>query len=102
MSGARNEARLAGIILTPHVSEKATRIAESDRQIGFRVRPDASKGEIKQAVEWLFDVEVAAVATLNQAGKARGMGARRGRRAGWKKAYVSLKPGHDIDFAGPE
>ncbi|MGH8161376.1 MAG: 50S ribosomal protein L23 [Gammaproteobacteria bacterium] len=102
MSEAKGEARLAGIILAPHVSEKATRIAEANHQIGFRVRPDANKGEIKQAVEWLFEVEVASVSTMHQAGKARGMGARRGRRAGWKKAYVTLKPGHDIDFAGPE
>ncbi|MGH8161676.1 MAG: 50S ribosomal protein L23 [Gammaproteobacteria bacterium] len=97
-----NEARLAGIILAPHVSEKATRIAERNRQIGFRVRPDASKTEIRQAVEKLFEVEVASVTTLNQAGKARGMGARRGRQAAWKKAYVTLKPGHDIDFVGAE
>ncbi|MDN5865139.1 MAG: 50S ribosomal protein L23 [Gammaproteobacteria bacterium] len=97
-----NEARLASIIVAPHVSEKASRVAENDRQICLRVRPDADKGEIAQAVERLFEVEVASVTTLNQPGKSRGMGRIRGRRAGWKKAYVTLKPGHDIDFAGPE
>ncbi len=97
-----NESRLANLIVAPHVSEKATRIAESGRQITFRVRPDASKVEIRKAVEQLFEVEVATVTTLNQRGKRRGMGAQRGRRSDWKKAYVTLKPGHDIDFAGPE
>lgn len=97
-----NEARLARIILAPHISEKATRVAESAHQICFRVRSDAAKGEIARAVEQLFEVEVAAVTTLNQPGKSRGMGRVQGRRPGWKKAYVTLKPGHDIDFAGPE
>jgi len=97
-----NEARLTNIILAPHVSEKATRAAENDHQICFRVRPDADKGEIAQAVEKLFEVEVASVSTLNQPGKSRGMGRIHGRTSGWKKAYVTLKPGHDIDFAGPE
>lgn len=97
-----NSARLVNLVLAPHVSEKATRIAESDRQIAFRVRRDASKPEIRRAVETLFEVEVAAVTTVNQRGKRRGSGARRGRRSDWKKAYVTLKPGHDIDFAGAE
>lgn len=97
-----NEARLTRIILGPHVSEKATRLAENNRQICFRVRPDANKGEIAQAVERLFEVEVASVTTLNQSGKSRSMGRIQGRRSGWKKAYVTLKPGHDVDFAGPE
>ncbi len=97
-----NEARLAEIILAPLVSEKATRVAERNRQIGFRVRPDANKAEIRRAVEKLFEVEVASVTTLNQTGKTRGMGARKGRQSGWKKAYVTLRPGHDIDFAGAE
>lgn len=97
-----NEARLTNIMVAPHVSEKTTRVAESNHQICFRVRTDANKGEIARAVEQLFDVEVASVTTLNQLGKSRGMGMIRGRTPDWKKAYVTLKPGYDIDFAGPE
>jgi large subunit ribosomal protein L23 len=102
MSTVENEARLADIILAPHVSEKTTRLAESHRQIGFRVRANASKSEIRRAVEVLFEVEVAGVRTLNQSGKRRGMGRIRGRQSNWKKAYVTLKPGFDIDFAGAD
>jgi len=94
--------RLANLILAPHVSEKTTRVAEDNRQIAFKVRRDASKPEIKLAVETLFEVEVEAVTTVTQHGKARGMRGSRGRRSDWKKAYVTLKPGHDIDFAGAE
>lgn len=94
--------RLANLIQAPHVSEKTTRIGDAHRQIAFRVRRDATKPEIKQAVETLFEVEVDAVTTVNQRGKARGMRGNRGRRSDWKKAYVTLKPGHDIDFLGAE
>lgn len=97
-----NEARLTRIIEAPHISEKATRVAEESNQITFRVRSDANKREIAQAVAKLFEVEVASVTTVSQPGKSRGMGRIQGRRSGWKKAYVTLKPGHDIDFAGPE
>lgn len=95
-------ARLANLLLAPHVSEKATRIAEGDRQIAFRVRGDATKPEIKRAVEELFEVEVEAVTTVNRRGKRGGMNAGRGRRSDSKKAYVTLKPGFDIDFAGAD
>ncbi len=94
--------RLANLILAPHVSEKATRVAEAHRQIAFKVRRDASKPEIKLAVETLFEVEVETVTTVNQRGKTRGARGSRGRRSDWKKAYVTLKVGHDIDFAGAE
>lgn len=95
-------ARRSYLLLGPLVSEKASRVAETDRQIGFRVRRDATKPEIRKAVEELFDVEVAEVTTLNQRGKRRAKGARKFQRADWKKAYVKLKPGHDIDFVGVE
>lgn len=98
MSGGRAER----LILAPHLSEKATRVAEDGRQIVFRVRRDATKPEIRRAVEALFEVEVQAVTTVAQRGKQRGFRASRGRRSDWKKAYVTLKPGHDIDFAGAE
>lgn len=94
--------RLESLILAPHLSEKATRVAEESRHIAFRVRRDATKPEIRQAVEALFDVEVESVTTVNHRGKQRGFRASRGRRSDWKKAYVTLKPGHDIDFAGAE
>ncbi len=97
-----NSGRLEQLILAPHVSEKATRIAEESRQIAFRVRLDATKPEVKRAVETLFDVEVAAVTTVRQRGKVRGFRSGRGQRPDWKKVYVTLKPGHDIDFAGVE
>ena len=94
--------RLAELIRIPHVSEKATRIAEAHRQITFRVRRDASKPEIGRAVEALFEVKVEAVTIVNHRGKHSGTGVRRGRRADWKKAYVTLRPGYDIDFVGTE
>lgn len=94
--------RLANLILAPHVSEKTTRVAEAHRQIAFKVRRDATKPEIKVAVETLFEVEVDTVTTVSQRGKTRGMRGSQGRRSNWKKAYVTLKPGHDIDFAGAD
>ena len=97
-----NEERLMGIIVAPHVSEKSTRIADGSNQIAFRVRADARKPEIHRAVEKMFNVEVESVSVLNVKGKTKGLrGRRRGRRPDWRKAYVRLKPGHDIDFVGP-
>ena len=64
--------------------------------------PDARKPEIKQAVELMFKVEVESVQVMNVKGKRKGFGRVRGKRSDWKKAYVSLKPGHDIDFMGAE
>lgn len=94
--------RQAGLILAPHVSEKTTRVGDAHRQIAFRVRRDAAKPEIKRAVETLFEVEVERVTTTTQRGKTSGARSSRGRRSDWKKAYVTLKPGHDIDFAGAD
>ncbi|HEX5314310.1 MAG TPA: 50S ribosomal protein L23 [Gammaproteobacteria bacterium] len=98
-----NADRLAELIRAPQISEKATRIAEAHRQIVFRVRPEASKPEIKRAVEAMFEVKVEKVTTLRRQGKlgGRAMG-RSGRHSDWKKAYVTLQPGFDIDFAGTE
>jgi len=96
------EARLADIIRAPHVSEKSTRVADKHRQMVFEVRPDASKPEIRQAVEKMFNVQVASVTVSNVAGKRKMSGRVRGRRQDWKKAYVRLKPGQDIDFAGAQ
>ena len=90
------------VLVAPHVSEKSTRIADGSSQITFRVRTDARKPEIKQAVERMFNVEVESVSVLNVKGKIKGLrGRNRGRRPNWRKAYVRLKDGHDIDFMGP-
>jgi large subunit ribosomal protein L23 len=97
-----NEERLMRVLLSPHVSEKSTRIAEANGQIAFKVVSDASKPEIKRAVEKMFDVQVDSVRVLNVKGKRKGFGRVRGRRKDWKKAYVSLKPGQDIDFLAGE
>lgn len=97
-----NQERLMSILIAPHVSEKSTRIADGSNQITFRVRNDARKPEIQLAVEQMFDVEVESVAVLNVKGKRKGFrGRNQGRRPNWRKAYVRLKPGHDIDFIGP-
>ena len=96
-----NQERLAKVLLAPHVSEKAT-IAADNGQFVFKVAKDATKLEIKRAVEAMFEVEVENVRTLNVKGKTKRVGAIAGRRKNWKKAYVSLKEGQDIDFVGAE
>ncbi len=91
--------RLLTLLLAPTVSEKATHIADKHSQVVFRVAQDATKPEVKAAVELLFKVEVEAVQIANVKGKAKRFGAYSGRRRHWKKAYVSLKPGQEINFA---
>ncbi|HCK82821.1 MAG TPA: 50S ribosomal protein L23 [Candidatus Competibacter sp.] len=93
-----NQERLLQILLAPHVSEKTNRLAERHNQVVFKVLPDASKPEIKGAVETLFNVKVKGVTVLNVKGKRKRFGASYGRRSDWKKAYVSLEAGHEIDF----
>ena len=97
-----NQERIFKVLLGPHVSEKASIVADEHNQFVFRVARDATKLEIRKAVEKLFDVEVQSVRTLNVRGKTKFFGRTEGRRPHWKKAYVSLKPGHDIDFLAPE
>ena len=94
--------RLMTILLGPHVSEKTTRVAEKHNQVAFRVRTDADKAEIRKAVELLFEVKVENVTVVNVKGKAKRFGQTPGRRSDWKKAYVKLAEGHDIDFLNPE
>jgi large subunit ribosomal protein L23 len=94
------EERLLKVILAPHISEKATFAAENDNTIVFKVAKDANKAEIKGAVEKLFEVEVTGVRTVVVKGKTKRHGARFGRRSDWKKAYVTLAEGADIDFMG--
>lgn len=98
-----NDERLMRVLLGPHISEKSTRIADKPKkQITFKVVVDATKNEIKHAVEKLFNVKVAAVNVNNMTGKTRNFRQRPGRRNDWKKAYVTLQEGHDINFTGAE
>jgi large subunit ribosomal protein L23 len=94
--------RLMQVLVAPHVSEKGARVAEQGNQIVFRVLRDATKPEIKAAVELMFEVKVDAVQVVNVAGKAKRFGGRAGRRSDFKKAYVTLAQGQTIDFAGAE
>ncbi len=94
-----NQERLLQVLLAPQVSEKATYVADKNNQVVFKVAADATKPEIKAAVELLFKVEVDAVQVLNVKGKVKRRGAIAGRREGWKKAFVCLKPGQEIQFA---
>ena len=91
--------RLMQVILAPIVTEKATFVAEKNQQIAFRVIPDATKPEIKAAVELLFKVDVVAVQVLNRKGKVKRFGRFVGRRRNERKAYVSLKDGQEINLA---
>jgi large subunit ribosomal protein L23 len=93
-----NPERLMMVLLEPITSEKSTRIAEQSNQIAFRVLKTATKAEIKQAVEQLFQVSVKAVSVLNMAGKTKRFRQTEGKRSDWKKAYVSLAAGQEIDF----
>ena len=102
MTGAAHEKRLMTIILGPHVSEKSTAVADQNNQVVFKVRPDATKVEIRKAVELLFEVKVGNVTVVNVPGKVRLPGANRGRKSDWKKAYVKLAPGQNLDFMGVE
>ena len=94
-----NDHRLMQIILAPNVTEKATFVAEKNNQVAFRVIGDATKPEIKAAVELLFKVQVEAVQVLNRKGKEKRFGRFIGRRRNERKAYVSLKDGQEINLA---
>ncbi len=94
--------RLSQVLIAPHVSEKSAILADSASQHVFKVLPNASKQEIKNAVEQLFQVKVASVRTVNVRGKNKRFGRVMGKRSDWKKAYVRLEDGHDIDFTGME
>ncbi|MDH3210158.1 MAG: 50S ribosomal protein L23 [Burkholderiaceae bacterium] len=95
-----NDGRLSRVLVAPIVSEKATLLADKHNQVLFKVLRDATKPEIKAAVELMFKVEVESVRTLQQKGKATRFGRSIGRRDHAKKAYVSLKAGQALNFAG--
>jgi large subunit ribosomal protein L23 len=92
--------RLAQVLVAPIVSEKATMTAEKHNQVLFKVLRDATKPEIKAAVELMFKVDVESVSTVTQKGKVKRFGKSMGRRDHVKKAYVSLKAGQQINFTG--
>ena len=94
-----NPERLMTVLLAPVVSEKGTFIADKHNQVVFRVMQNATKPEVKAAVELMFKTQVDSVQISNVKGKKKRFGTHAGRRRGWKKAYVSLKPGQEINFA---
>lgn len=93
--------QLIDIIDAPIISEKSTIAAEKANQFVFRIKKQATKLQVKRAVEAMFSVEVDSVHVLNVKGKKKRFGKTLGQRSDWKKAYVKLKPGHDINFATP-
>lgn len=96
------EERLLQVILAPQVSEKSTRLAEDHEQVVLKVATTATKPEIKAAVELLFKVQVVSVQVLNVKGKSKRFGRFNGRRSDWKKAFVCLKPGQELNLAVAE
>jgi len=97
-----NQERIMKVLVAPIVSEKSTRLADKHRQFVFRVVKDASKPEVRKAVELMFDVKVDAVQITNVRGKTKRFGTSLGKRSDWKKAFVTLAEGHDINFMGAE
>jgi len=94
--------RLMNVVLAPVVSEKSTFVADKNRQYVFRVADHATKPEIKAAVELMFKTKVDSVTVLNVGGKQRRFGRTLGRRRNWKKAYVRLAAGQEINFSATE
>jgi large subunit ribosomal protein L23 len=104
MTAARkyNAEQLMNVVLAPVVSEKSTFVADKNRQYVFRVADDATKPEIKAAIELMFKTKVEDVTVLNVHGKERRFGRLSGRRRSWKKAYVRLAEGQEINFAATQ
>jgi large subunit ribosomal protein L23 len=94
--------RLMNVVLAPVVSEKSTLVADKNRQYVFRVADNATKPEVKAAIELLFKTKVQSVTVLNVHGKEKRFGRFMGRRRNWKKAYVRLAAGQEINFAATE
>ena len=99
MSKNFNQERLLQVLVAPQISEKATYVADKNEQVIFIVTPDATKPEVKAAVELLFKVEVESVQIANLKGKVKRSGRSIGRRSSIRKAFVCLKPGQEINFA---
>lgn len=94
-----NAERIMMVLREPHISEKATFLADKRKQFAFKVLPSATKKEIKQAVEYIFNVKVESVNVMNVAGKRKRFKQLNGKRDDWKKAIVSLYAGQDINFS---
>ena len=101
-TAVKNPQRLMQVLLAPQVSEKSTLVADKNRQYVFRVADDATKPEVKAAIELLFKTKVQSVTVLNVRGKEKRFGRFMGRRRNWKKAYVRLAAGQEINFAATE
>ena len=93
-----NREQLMSVLISPHVTEKTSLAMQNHNQYTFRVRREATKTDIKQAVELMFDVKVSGVQVVNESGKTRRFGKTLGRTQDWKKAYVSLAQGQAIDY----
>ena len=93
-----NRERLMTVLIAPHVTEKTSLLMQNHNQYVFRVRREATKTDIKQAVELMFEVKVEGVQVVNESGKTRRFGQRLGRTQDWKKAYVRLAAGQTIDY----
>ena len=93
-----NREQLMSVLIAPHVTEKTSLAMQNHNQYTFRVRRDASKTDIRKAIELMFDVKVTGVQVVNEPGKARRFGRTAGRTQDWKKAYVSLSSGQTIDY----
>ena len=93
-----NREQLMSVLIAPHVTEKTSLAMQNHNQYTFRVRRDASKTDIRKAIELMFDVKVAGVRVVNEPGKTRRFGRTAGRTQDWKKAYVSLASGQTIDY----
>ena len=93
-----SQERLINVLVAPHVTEKTALAMQNSNQYAFRVRRDATKPDIKAAVELMFQVKVEAVNVVNESGKTRRFGKTLGRTQDWKKAYVRLAPGQTIDY----
>jgi large subunit ribosomal protein L23 len=102
MNAAMQKERLLQVLLAPQVSEKSTFVGEKNNQYVFRVVADATKPEIKAAVELLFKTKVKSVQVANVKGKEKRFGRFMGRRRNWKKAYVCLAQGQEINFQAAE
>ena len=97
-----NQEQIMKVLIAPIVSEKSTRLADENRQFVFKVVKDASKPDVRKAVELMFDVKVEAVQIANVRGKTKRFGQSIGKRSDWKKAFVTLAEGHDINFMGAD
>jgi large subunit ribosomal protein L23 len=97
-----SQERLMNVLLEPHISEKSSVVADQNNQVVFKVAVDSTKDEIKKAVELMFEVGVDSVQVANMKGKTKRSASGMGRRKNWKKAYISLKEGQDLNFIGAE